>query len=101
MEINRLSVVEFCNKILNDDENKSKKSRLIETLRSKLGTRRRKEKQFNSSSDKADDKEVDQLTIALGRYGNRNANKMKRKIEIGWLLAIWNGHCSPQVRKKT
>ncbi|KAL3871225.1 hypothetical protein ACJMK2_039233 [Sinanodonta woodiana] len=37
----------------------------------------------------------------MGRYGNKNAKKMKRKIEIGWLLANWNGHCSRQVRKKT
>ncbi|KAL3859258.1 hypothetical protein ACJMK2_009485 [Sinanodonta woodiana] len=37
----------------------------------------------------------------MGRYGNRNAKKVKRKIEIGWLLANWNGHCSRQVRKKT
>ena len=85
---------------MNGDEKQSKKARLIETLRGKLGIQRRKKKQFDSSSDEADDKEVDQLTTAMGRYGNRNAKKMKRKIGIGWLTANWNGHCSRQVRKK-
>ncbi|KAL3852332.1 hypothetical protein ACJMK2_015989 [Sinanodonta woodiana] len=59
---------------MNGDEKKFKKARLIETLRSKLGTQRKK-KQFDSSSEEADDKEVDQLTTAMGRYENETENR--------------------------
>ncbi|KAL3877487.1 hypothetical protein ACJMK2_035187 [Sinanodonta woodiana] len=50
----RLSVVNYCKKMMNGDEKKSKKARLIETLRSKLGTQRRKKKQFDISNDLPD-----------------------------------------------
>ncbi|KAL3855623.1 hypothetical protein ACJMK2_014834 [Sinanodonta woodiana] len=51
-------MVNFCKQMMNGDEKKYKKARLIETLRSMLGTQRRKTKQFDSRSDEADDKEM-------------------------------------------
>ncbi|KAL3873523.1 hypothetical protein ACJMK2_036629 [Sinanodonta woodiana] len=61
----RLSVVNFCKKMMNGDEKKSKKARLIETLRSKLGTQRRKKKQFDSSQCK---EVADDLDFSTGKF---------------------------------
>ncbi|KAK3605913.1 hypothetical protein CHS0354_017818 [Potamilus streckersoni] len=51
--------------MMNGNEKKSKKARLIETQRSMLGTKVRNKKLFDSSSDEAGDKEADQLTTAM------------------------------------